>query len=209
MLSERQLAIVEWLKLKLQLPVYAEAFEGAIYLLKQRSPGCVSFVSHTGRDIMNLLARTVVGITSSRTPYFDMVNELQKYWKDEWRGQGLVLPPKDDEGHLIPYHICEMINSLIKAHQEGNIRSHRADELYFNIFLGYPEKDRIPSLRQWKEIKKFFEKHNHLREGTYSADDVSKLEDCFNVLEEFLHIAAISEYSRMRTLDEILEQTNK
>lgn len=209
MLSGRQQTIVEWLKHKLRLPVYAEAFEGAVYLLKQKSPGCVSFVSHTGRDIMNLLARTVVGIATSRTPYYDMVSELQEHWNDEWRGQGLALPHDENEGHTIPYHVCEMINSMIKAHQEGNIRSQRADDLFFNIFLGNPDKDKIPSLKKWKVIKKYFEKHNHLREGAYTMDDVYKVECCFNILEEFLHIAAIREYSRMRTLDEILEQANK
>ena len=195
---------------KLQLPVFAEAYNGAVLLLKTKSPGYVTFVSHTGRDIMNFLANTVAGIRGGRTQYVDLVDELQKKWQKkwqkEWRGHGLTSPQYQNEGHVIPYHVCGLISNLIKEHEGGRRRSQEADDYFFSIFLGYSDKDRIPNLKKWNEAKHFFLKRAHLREKKFKLDDPTELEENFKMLEEFLYIAATSEYSRIRSLDAILEE---
>ena len=207
MLTEKQQKIFEWLDNKLQLPVFADAYTGAVLSLKTKSPGYVTFVSHIGRDIMNFLANTVVGIKGGKTQYVDLVDELQKKWQDDWRGPGITSPQYQDEGHMIPYQVCGMISNLIKEHKEGRRRSQEADDYFFNTFLGYSDKDRIPNLKKWKEAKLFFLKRAHLREKKFSLGDPSELTEKFKMLEEFLYIAATSEYSRIKSLDAILEKT--
>ena len=208
-LTKKQQKIFEWLDNKLQLPVFADAYKGAVFSLKKQSPGYLNFVSHTGRDILNLLAKTVAGITGGRTQYEQLVDKLQEKWLVEWRGKGLTSPKHLGEGHVIPYQVCEMIYNLIEKHKEGRQRSREADDYFFKIFLGYSDKDKIPNLKKWKEAKVFFLKRAHLREKSFTSDDPSELAENFKVLEEFLYIAATREYSRIRSLDAILEEANK
>lgn len=207
-LTAEQNQIFKWLDNKLQLPVYAEAYKGAVCSLKRKSPGYVTIVSHVARDIMNGLARDVASISSSQVQYKQHVDKLQKKWKDEWRGQGLTSSPDNGEGHVIPYNVCEMIANLIEEHKEGRRRSQEKGDYFFDTFFGYSDKDKIPSLERWKDAKDFFLKKAHLREQAFSVEDQSKVAENFRILEEFLLIAATSEYSRIGTLDAILEEAN-
>ncbi len=209
MLTGNQQQIFEWMNDRLHLPVYADAYKGAVCLLNKKVPGYVTFVSHTGRDILNSLPQTVAGITNPRVQYEDLVNKLQKKWQDEWRGQGLTLSQHDEIGHMIPYDVCDLVIELIKEHEEGRERSQGKGELFLNTFLGDSDRDRIINLRKWKEAKRFFVECAHLREKRFSSETLSKVEEYFKVLEEFLYIAATRAYSRIRSLDEILEQANK
>ena len=209
MLTEKQQKIYEWLYNKLQLPVYAKAYKGAVHLLKEKRPGYITFISHTGRDIMNGLARTVAGSTGSQVEYQQLVDNLQKKWQDEWRGQGLSPAPHQEVGHLIPYDVCEMITGLIEKHKEGRNRPQKADDFFFDTFLGYSDKNKITNLEKWKKAKLFFREKAHLRKGDFSEEVPSEVEENFETLEEFLYIAATSEYSRIGSLDAILEGTNE
>ena len=208
-LTEKQQQIFEWLNSKLRLPVYAEAYKGAVCLLKKKSPGYVTFVSHAGRELMNSLPRTVAGIRSSYVQYAQHVDKLKNKWQNEWRGQGLTLSQHPREGHVIPYSVCEMIANLIEEHREGGRRDQEKDDSFFNTFLGYSDQDKIPSLKKWRDTKVFFQKRNHFREEGFSLEDQSRVVENFKILEDFLHIAATSEYSRIRSLDAILEEANK
>ncbi len=209
MLTVIQQQIFEWMKDTLNLPVYADAYKGAVCLLEEKAPGFVTFVSHTGRDILNSLPQTVAGITNPRVQYKDLVNNLQKKWQDEWRGQGFTSSQPDEKGHMIPYDVCDMVTVLIKEHEDGHQRSQEKGEFFLNTFLGFSDKDRIDNLKKWKEAKRFFEEFNHLSEKEFTSETLAKVERYFKILEEFLYIAATSEYSRIRSLDEILEQANK
>lgn len=209
-LTEKQQQIFEWLNSKLRLPVYAEAYKGAVCLLKKKSPGYVTFVSQAGRELMNSLSRAVAGgIKSPQVQYVQYVNELEKKWENEWRGQGLTPSQYSGEGHVIPYNVCEMIANLIEEHREGRHRSQGKDDSFFNTFLGYSDQDEIPNIKKWKDAKDFFQKRTHFREEGFSLEDQSKVAENFKILEDFLHIAATSEYSRIRSLDAILEEANK
>lgn len=208
-LTEKQQQIFEWLNSKLRFPVYADAYKGAVCLLKMKSPGYVTFVSQTGRELMNSLPRAVAGIKSSQVQYVQYVGELEKKWQNEWRGQGLTPSQHHGEGHVIPYNVCEMIADLIEKHLEGRRRDQGKDDSFFNTFLGYSDQDKIPNLKKWKETKNFFQKRNHFREEGFSLEEQSKVAENFKILEDFLHIAATSEYSRIRSLDAILEEANK
>ena len=209
MLTEKQQKIYEWLDDKLKLPVYAEAYKGAVDMLNGKYPGYITFVSHTGRDIMNQLARIVSGISTSQVDNKKLIGNLADKWKDEWRGQELSLTQSHGDGYTIPYNVCNMVTDLIEQNRDGTIRNKGADDLFFDTFLGYSERNRIPSIKKWRKAKKFFVKRAHLREGNFSEKESHELEENFQTLEEFLYIAATRQYSRIRSLDAILEKANK
>ena len=205
--SETQQRIYDWL-VKLQLPVYAEAYKGAVRLLQEKSSGYGTFVSHTGRDIMNFLARTVAGIRSGRVQYEQIVDNLEKKWSDE--GDSEVPNSVQRVGHkyFISNDLYKYIKDLIEQHKEGRRRSHESGELFLDMFLGTPERDKDAIRRKWKDINSFFVKCAHLREEDFAGEVLAKIADNFRALEELLHTAAELEYSRIRTLDKILEETN-
>lgn len=209
MLTGNQRTIFEWMNDILHLPVYADAYKCAVCLLKKKAPGYVTFVSHTGRDILNSLPQTVAGITSPRVRYVDLVNKLQSKWQDKWRGQGLKSSQPNEIGHMIPYDVCDMVTELIEEHEEGRERSQGKGEFFLSTFLGDSEIDRVPNLRKWREARGFFVECAHLRGKTFAPETLSKVEEYFKVLDEFLFIAATREYSRIRSLNEILQQANK
>lgn len=206
--AEEQQQIYRWLNEKLRLPVYAGAYLGATRLLEQRSPGYITFVSHAARDLMNGLARTVAGIRASQVQYQQHVDRLQEEWKDEWRGRGFNEPELPGHGHMIPFPVCEIITELIGDHREGRRRNKEADDLFFRTFLGYSDIDRITNLAKWRKARDFFVPNAHLREKDFQSDINTEVQENFRILEDFLIVAATSEYSRIGTLNAILEDAN-
>ena len=207
MLTKKQQQIFDWLN-KLQLPVYAEAYKGSVRLLEEKSPGYGTFVSHTGRDIMNFLARTVVGIPSSQVHYKQKIEDLEKKWLDKRHRQEPISQENQGEGYVISQELSVMITNLIEENKEGSRRKQEAAELFFDMFLGSSDKDKDAIRKQWKGLGDFFIGCAHLREDDFSDEVLSKIVDNFKILEEFLYIAAEREYSRIKTLDNILEEAN-
>ena len=145
MLTTNQQIVFDWLNDDLELPVYAEAYKGALDLLNKKSPGYISFVSHTGRDLMNGLVSAVKGIKRQWVQYVQLVNDFKDDWKDEWGGEGFNITEDDDKnGHLIPNEICKNIKKLIDEHTAGRLRSEETDSSFFITFLDYPDKESIP-----------------------------------------------------------------
>ena len=99
MLTEKQQTVFDWLNDNLELPVYAQAYKGALDLLNKKSAGYITFVSHAGRDLMNLLASAVKGIKRQQVQYFQLVNAFKDDWKNEWGGEGFNTT-EDDENDL-------------------------------------------------------------------------------------------------------------
>ena len=208
MLTEKQQKIFEWLDNKLQLPVYAEAYKGSVRLLEDKSSGYGTFVSHTGRDIMNFLARTVVGIPSRQVHYKLEIEKLEKKWQDKRHRQGPICHENAGEGYVISQDLSEMISKLIEENNEGSRRKQEAAELFFDMFLGSSKKDKGAIRKQWNAVRDFFVGCAHLREDDFSDEVLSKIVENFRILEELLYIAAEREYSRIKTLDKILEEAN-
>lgn len=209
MLTAKQQLIHDWL-VKLRLPVYAKAYIGAVRLLKEKSPGYGTFVSHTGRDIVNSLARAVIGIQGGRVQYEQMIDILDRNWRPEWRNLGSASLRENGDGHMITVDVCEMITDLIEKHKEGRRRNQESGELFISTFLDYTDKDRESVHKKWRQLQQFFVGCAHLREENLSDDLLSTIESSFRILEdEFLYIAAVRENSRLKTLDRILEETNK
>jgi len=210
-LNKNQQRVYDWLYADLGLPVFAEAYKGSLTLIKQRSPGYVSFVAHTGRDLMNRLASTVAGIKSDRVQYQQHLDKLQNDWREEWRFGSELSPDSVDRGHLIPTKICRQISALIDEHKSGRMRSSEADGVFFSTFLSYSDRDKIPGnlLMEWKAAKTWFLGHAHLRESPFRAEIDNDLVRHFNCLDGYLYIAASSQYDRLKDLNEILDATNQ
>ncbi len=210
-LNTKQLRVYEWLNNDLNLPVFAEAYKGAVFLLNQKSSGYISFVAHTGRDLMNRLASTVTGTKSDRVQYQQHIDKLQDEWRDEWRFNDDLSPDVAEKGHFIPIEVCQKISTLIEEHKSGRLRNSGADGLLFSTFLDYSDKNKIPGnfLSEWKAAKKWFLGHAHLREKSFQANSDNDLVKHFNCLDSYLYIAASSQYERLKVLDEILDATNQ
>lgn len=205
-LSTEQQTVFDWLNDELELPVYAEAYKGALNLLDKKAPGYITFASHAGRDLMNGLAQ--LGSDRQQVQYANLVDELQKDWKDEW---GIVNKIDNAEnGHLIPYGVCGKIQNLIDEHRAGRLRASEAGILFFINFLDYADEAEIPRnfLTEWKDARQWFLAHAHLREGEFEMDASTEVERHFQTLDDLLYNAASTELERLRRINEILEETN-
>ena len=210
MLANEQQNVFDWLNDKLQLPVFAEAYKGALHLLNEKPPGYITFVAHAGRDLMNRLAATVSGVEAGRVQYQQHLDGLQNEWKKEWGAEGFNKIDTAENGHLIPYDTCEKVKNLIEEHENGRLRSSEADNLFFMTFLAYEDKEKIPKnfLREWKAAKKWFLAHAHVREERFHNGTPSDVARHFQTLDGLLYVAASSEFERIKDIHEILEETN-
>ena len=212
MLTERQQTVFDWINDDLELPVYAEAYKGALDILNNKSPGYITFVSHAGRDLMNLIASAVKGIKGGRVQYVQRVDDFKDEWKDEWGAEGYNTTEDNDEnGHLIPNEICEKIKKLVDEHKEGRLRSEDIDSSFFTTFLGYRDKENIPEnlSQEWRRARRWFVEHAHLRKGEFEMQAPDEVERHFQNLDNFLFAAAGSELEQLRSIHEILEEANE
>ena len=211
MFTQKQQCVFDWLEDKLQLTIFAEAYKGALFLLNEKPPSYITFVAHTGRELMNSLARTCRGIGSSQVQYVQHVDKIQNVWKDDWRAQGFTTSDDGQKGHLIPFSVCQKVKDMIEDHKAGRLRNDDADMLFFSTFLDYSDKDKIPKnfLSDWKAAKQWFQKHTHLRDNELSSDASSEVVRHFKVLDELLYVAASSEFERIKGIHDILEETNR
>ena len=211
MLTERQQTVYNWINDDLELPVYAEVYKGALEQRNKKSSGYITFVSHAGRDIMNLLADSVNSVTAGRTQYVDLVNDFQDEWENRWGGD--EFHPADDvpKEHIIPHYICEKVKKLVDEHKEGRLRAEEKDSSFFTTFLNYADKESIPEnlSQEWKQAIKWFRGHAHLREDEFSIEAYDEVEMYFRYLENLLYTAAASEIEQLRSIHEILEEANQ
>ena len=208
-LSTEQQTVFNWLNDELEMPVYAEAYKGALELLEKKSPGYITFVSHAGRDLMNSLAR--LGTGREQVQYTNRLDRLQDDWEDEWGTAGVDIIDNPENGHLIPYEVCEQIQNLIDEHRAGRLRPSEAGILFFSNFLDYAYAEEIPRnlLTEWLNTREWFMGHAHLRENEFEMDASSEVERHFQTLDDLLYNAASSELERIRSINEILEETNE
>ena len=212
MLAERQQTVYNWINDDLELPVYAEAYKGALDLLDKKAAGYITFVSHTGRDLMNGLTSEAVGITRPRVDYVYLVGKFADNWKNEWGGEGFdTLEDNDGNGHPIPNEICKEIKDLVDEHKSGRLRAEEKGSLFFTTFLDYQDKESIPDnlSREWRNAIRWFLGHAHLREKEFEAHAPDEVERHFKNLDNFLYAAAGSEREQLRSIYEILEETNQ
>ena len=211
MLTSNQQTVYNWINDDLELPLYAEAYKGALDQLNKKSLGYITFVSHAGRDLMNQFASAVKGVTRQQVQYVQLVDNFKDDWKNEWGGEGFnTMEDNDEERHLIPNKVCKKIKKLIDEHTEGRMRAEETDSAFFMTFLDYPDKESIPDnlSQEWRDARRWFQAHAHLRENEFERQAFYEVERHFRNLESFLYNAASSELERLRSIHEILEETN-
>ena len=208
MLSTEQQTVFDWLNDELDLRVYAEAYKGALELLDKKSPGYITFVSHTGRELMNGLPR--LESKREQVQYVNRLDELQKAW-EEWSPEEVNTVENAEDGHLISSEIYEKIRDLIDAHRAGRLRASEADSLFFSTFLHYADIERIPQslLTEWQDARKSFVSYSHLRDEEFEMDAPSKVESHFRMLDNLLYAVASGDFERIRIVYESLETTNE
>ena len=222
MLTKEQQRVFDWLNEDLDMPICADAYKGALSLLNEESPGYITFVSHTGRDLINILTKEIAGkLRRSHVEYATHVGELEKEWEDKWGTANIAKPSEDkefiggrEEERSIPYRVLQKIQKLIDEHRDHrDSREKDHASLFFTTFLSYSDKDRVLDnfLSEWKEAKDWFIAHTHLRgkSKNFSNDTPSKLKKHFETLDKLMYIAASSEFERAKEINEILEETNQ
>ena len=212
MLTERQQTVFDWINDDLELPVFAEAYKGALDLLNKKSAGYITFISHAGRDLMNLLASAVKGTKGGRVQYEQLVDKFKDDWKDEWGEEEYRTTEDNDEnGHLIPNEICKKIKTLVAQHKKGRLRAEDIDSSFFTTFLDYPDKENIPQnlSQEWRRARRWFIGHAHLRKNEFSIQTYDEVERHFQNLDNFLYAAAASEIEQLRSIHEILDEANR
>ena len=226
-LSDKQKVVFNWLNDELQLRVYADVYKGAVFSLAKKSPGYITFVSHAGRDFMNELAptvkkmesvevdsesdATVIDTKSSRVEYVYLVGEIQKVWNDEWGTESVQATDGSEIGNFISFEACERIKDLIDEHNAGRARSDNLAPFFFATLLDYADTERIPLslLSEWRQTRRWFLAHAHLREGEFDTRDSIDVEKHFQTLEDLLFAAASTEIERLGAINEILEEANE
>ncbi|OIP53080.1 MAG: hypothetical protein AUK31_02175 [Fibrobacteres bacterium CG2_30_45_31] len=203
--SPKENLIYEWLKNDLDMPTYADVFLGAVFQLKKRPSGFVTFVSHAGRDIMNGVATSKIGIKREQTQYKGVLDEIQTDWPFDLQ-ENRQVEVDGESGYLISRKCYKKLNKLIHEHQAGRVRSSDADDLFFQSFLDYPDKERIPLnfKNEWATTKAWFLAHTHLNGGSFSQVEMDECADRFGILENFLYIAASSQFERLKSFKIVL-----
>ncbi len=212
MLTQNQQTVYNWINDDLKLPVYAEAYKGASEQLNNKSSGYITFVSHAGRDLMNGLASTAIGIPGPLVQYVQLIDDFKDAWKDEWGEEGNnSTEVKDENGHLIPIEICKKIKKLLHEHKEGRRIAEEKNTTFFTNFLDYPNKESIPEdlSQEWRRAKRWFVGHARLRASEFSIETYDEAERHFQNLDSFLYAAAASDIEQLRSIHEILEETNR
>ncbi len=211
MLTENQQTVYDWINDELELPVYAEAYKGAIEQLNNKSSGYITFVSHTGRDIMNGLVPASQHNKREQVQYVQLVDEFNDDWKDEWGGDGFHPPDNFPKTHSIPNEICQKIKQLVDDHKEGRLRAEKIDSSFFTTFLNYENKESIPMdlSQEWQRARLWFIDHAHLLNRDFEEQEIDEVEEYFQYLNNLLHKAAESLIEQLRSIDEILDRANR
>jgi len=209
-LNDNQKLVVNWIKDKLNLPVYADGYLGAIIQLKNKNSGYITYIAHLCRDLINGLAHEYKGIKRTQTNYRNHVERINVMWDKRWSSFDNTINIDQRSYFEIPLEVCDEITVMVNSHKEATIRSKENEIVFFSTFLDYQDQDAIPEnfLIEWSKAKKIFNKLAHFRKKPIRGIDERELIDSFHVLEKYLFTAAKSRYQRLRRLDEILDETN-
>ena len=158
---------------------------------------------------MNGLAR--LGTGREQVQSANRLDKLQNHWEDEWGTAGVDNMDNPENRYLIPYEVCEQIQDLIDEHRAGRLRPSEAAILFFSNFLDYAYAKEIPQnlLTEWMNTREWFMRHAHLRDSAFEMDASTEVERHFQTFDDLLYNAASSELERIRSINEILEETNE
>jgi hypothetical protein len=211
--TERQ-KIHDWIAKELELPIFADAYRGAVDCLYSGSPGYVTFVCHTCRDIMNIMAREYSGGTAGRVDYNHHATAISAHWSKQSTG---IIPITGLTDAAVPDQVpisrkaFNAVGGFVQAYQEGTLRAEDSGSSFFCTFFDSSDRQSISEIKlnEWKETLKWFKAHAHLRKSPFSSDIAAECQRRFLILEGLLLTAADSVRDRLQSLNEILRQTNQ
>lgn len=219
--TETRLEILSWLNE--QSPSLAELYQGAVYLISQKSiPGRIRLVAHCGREICNQLVVVKIGKKSGgRLDYVKRVEKLAEIWTSKgFSLDGVFLDsgishqaslPTSSPNQSIPHELFVEVATLIKDHKHTSDTLNNRIIRYFKE--QFPENNTLPSnfypaVAQWKKVTNWFVGNAHDKGKIEAKYDEQELLDQFDLLENLLGTFAHSFYSIMDKIDEILEEAN-
>lgn len=212
--TEDRKKILFWIANDLDLPVFADAYLGAVICFEEKTPGYVTFVCHTCRDIMNIMAGIVSVNKGDRVDYLKLVDKVQNKWMPEWNKKNVLssdLDPTDTQANVnVTRDFCSSVEELIDEHKGGKRRAENKGTDFFQTFLEYKDKDNISvnKIKLWKKARIWFIRNAHLRKKPFDGSIYSDLEKHFSYMELTLLTAADSVRNRLKAIDEILAETN-
>lgn len=209
-LNDNQKLVVNWIRDKLDLPVFADGYLGVIKQLNNKDAGYVPYIAHLCREIINGLAHEYKGIKRTQTDYRNHVDKIKALWDKSWSSFDSTLNNEVISFFEIPLNVCNEITNIVNNHEDASLRSKDNEIVFFSTFLDYEDRNSIPEnfLIEWSKAKKIFNKLAHFRKKAIRDKDERELINSFHVLEKYLFTAAKSRYQRLRRLDEILDETN-
>ena len=231
--DDKQKTIRDWFDKTLKFPIFASAYWGAVDMVKNRRDGFVSYSSHFGRDVINILPLRILcieeasdhylgcsstggevnvwdkdtNLTNSpkqgRVQYVDLLDGLASGWDTS--------VPCTNNSYSISKENYIRVSCLVDEHQRGSNRARDRLFLFITTLLGYDDQRVTPPhiLEELRRGKKFFEANAHLNENTVTPDKEESLIAHFSSLESFLYAAAESQYRRLGEIDEFLDKANK
>lgn len=211
-LTERQKRIFDWISRNGQHRVFAEAYAGAAIALRDQLPGFVTFVSHFGRDFINIYPSSIAnGGSSSRVDYHKIVSGLEPAWTSGHPLQGSKELDSLIDGVIISNRSHSIVTELVEEHIRGTSQSENRIELFFTALLDYTAADEVPPNVSaiLRGARKWFMEHVHCRPGSFPLQSGAEANNHFTQLENLLDAAARSQYTRMTDIDGIVEETNR
>ena len=161
---------------------------------------------------MNGLAPTATDKDRQQVQYVNFFDDLENHWNDKWGGRGLNDGDQSMTGHCIPYEICEKIKDMISEHKAGRLRPREVAALFCTTFMGYDDNANTPPInfiQEWLATRDWFFDFTHLGNEDFPEDAPTEIIQQFQTLDSFLYVAASSEAERIRSIHEILEETNE
>ncbi len=195
---------------------FAELYKGCAVTLHLKPPGHVRFICHGVREIMNRMPAHKLGVESKRVEYKQMADKLSKLWNDHGLLKKIDLlnpsatkdmPPS---GLNIPFSVAAQIQKLIYEHEGGSRRSGDSPFLFFQAYLPKENRTTLPKAYPalWKELHGWFMKYCHENGKLPDGEVAEQIEEKFAQLEDILLSVADRFANTIRTVDEILDETN-
>jgi hypothetical protein len=199
---------------------FADLYKGAVINLYEKNPGCVRFISHAVREIINGMAAFKLHSERKQVQYVENVEKVRILWLQQnlplrsvppVEGEPLPETPELTSEVIIGGKLLEQIQILIEEHADGRKRSDDCASNFVQAFSNNPAKTPVPEpfANTWKKLQRSFHGRAHENGKSPTAEEIAVVESRFDQFELLLHSFADRYQQSLGRLDEILDQANK
>lgn len=203
--------------LTINAPALAPVYLAAVQMAMDDSfPGRVWFVAHAIREIRNRLPDALAGaVTSSRTEYSVLAEEVFSYWIEDGFPKDGTLRVDDGSDPTasgpkkfeISLQLITAVSNLIEGHLAVSDRKQNNARRLFEVIAGEPVPQYV--IKAWLRSSKWADEYAHVRIKPLKTADESSLITYFMAFENALLAISNRSYENMDDLDEILGSTNR